>query len=132
MKIKVYNNNELVHDGSLTKFLQDNQNDQWLTHECKQLNNRNKISLQVFSEIWEIEKQTEALEPTIKDYINRRIEITYKMRWDNCISQHTEKGITKDINNFYQYKDGELVLIKDNNRMAFIPVQNIIKIKEIA
>lgn len=128
MKIKVYNNNELVHDGSLSKFLKDNQNDQWLTHECKQLHNRNKITLQVFSGIWEIEKHTEAPEPTITDYINKRVQITYKMKWESCKMQYTETGLIKDINNYYQYNNGELVFLDDNNRLQFIPVMNIIKI----
>ncbi len=34
MKIKVYNNGELVHSGTLGAFLADNDHDEWLAEQC--------------------------------------------------------------------------------------------------
>lgn len=57
MNIKVYNNDDLVFQGSLEQFLEDNQFDEWLVEECAKLQNQNIVEFSYFNGEWRIERQ---------------------------------------------------------------------------
>lgn len=57
MVIQVYNDGKEVFQGPLSKFLEDNEHDEWLTEECKKLESTGAIDFKVFSGDWRIEKQ---------------------------------------------------------------------------
>lgn len=57
MIIKVYNDGQEVFNGPLSQFLNDNDNDEWLTEECKKLDTTNRIEFCEISGDWAIEKQ---------------------------------------------------------------------------
>lgn len=57
MTIKVYNNEKLVHHGSVKDFLAANNNDTYLSQVCMYLNSQDKISFNDFiTGNWEIAK----------------------------------------------------------------------------
>jgi hypothetical protein len=57
MTIKVYNDDNEVFHGPVSQFLADNDNDEWLTKECKKLETVNQIEFTEISGDWRIEKQ---------------------------------------------------------------------------
>lgn len=57
MNIKVYNDGKEVFCGPVSQFLEDNDNDEWLTEECSKLNNVNVVEFSEISGDWRIEKQ---------------------------------------------------------------------------
>jgi hypothetical protein len=57
MNVKVFNDGEEVFCGSLAQFLDDNDNEEWLTEECEKLKNQNYVEMSLFhSGEWRIEK----------------------------------------------------------------------------
>jgi hypothetical protein len=56
MEITVYNNNIRVFSGTLSEFLSDNDNDQYLTDICKQLEASGSIEFIELSGTWRIER----------------------------------------------------------------------------
>jgi ABC-type uncharacterized transport system ATPase subunit len=56
MLIKVYNDGQLVHDGELQDFLNDNENDEWLTEEMEKLEEQQTVEFNAFSGHWLITK----------------------------------------------------------------------------
>lgn len=56
MNVKVYNDGKEVFSGSVSQFLADNDNDEWLTKECEKLNKVNHIEFREISGDWRIEK----------------------------------------------------------------------------
>jgi len=56
MVIKVTCDGENVFEGTLEKFLLDNDNEEWLVNECKKLENHDGISFSEISGDWVIEK----------------------------------------------------------------------------
>lgn len=57
MNITVYNDNEKVFTGTLAEFLQDNDNEEWLTEQCEQLNTKNEIEFYEISGHWRVVKE---------------------------------------------------------------------------
>lgn len=56
MDVKVYNDGQMVFQGPLSQFLADNDNDEWLTEECQQLENVNQIEFREISGDWRVER----------------------------------------------------------------------------
>jgi phosphoribosylformylglycinamidine (FGAM) synthase PurS component len=56
MEITVYNNSIEVFSGTLSEFLLDNDNDQYLSDICKQLETNNIIEFVELSGTWRIER----------------------------------------------------------------------------
>jgi hypothetical protein len=56
MFITVYNDNIKVFEGTLSDFLSDNDNDEWLTDECRKLASVNQIEFNEISGHWKIVK----------------------------------------------------------------------------
>jgi phosphoribosylformylglycinamidine (FGAM) synthase PurS component len=56
MEITVYNNSIEVFSGTLSEFLLDNDNDQYLSDICKQLKTNNIIEFVELSGTWRIER----------------------------------------------------------------------------
>ncbi len=57
MDIKVYNDGELVHTGTLAEFLADNDGDEWLTEICAGLENSDRVDFTEISGEWVIERK---------------------------------------------------------------------------
>lgn len=57
MLIRVLNDGKDVFQGPLSQFLADNDNDEWLTEECKKLDSADIIEFSEISGDWRIEKQ---------------------------------------------------------------------------
>lgn len=55
-KIRVYNDDELVMEGTLKEFLDTNDNDEWLTEMCSWLRVADKVEFVEHSGEWRIEK----------------------------------------------------------------------------
>ena len=57
MDIKVYNDGELVHTGTLAEFLSDNENGEWLAEQCAGLESQHRVEFEDFhSGEWIIER----------------------------------------------------------------------------
>lgn len=56
MIIKVYNDGNEVFHGPVSVFLADNDNDEWLTEECKKLETVNHVEFSEISGDWRIER----------------------------------------------------------------------------
>jgi hypothetical protein len=56
MIITVFNDGNEVFHGSVSQFLADNDNDEWLTEECKKLEHTNQIEFTEISGDWRIVK----------------------------------------------------------------------------
>jgi len=57
MDVRVYNDGKEVFNGPVSQFLADNDNDEWLTEECKKLDSVDTIEFSEISGDWRIEKQ---------------------------------------------------------------------------
>jgi len=57
MEITVHNDGNEVFNGSLSQFLEDNDNDEWLTEECGKLDTVDQIEFRAISGDWVIVKQ---------------------------------------------------------------------------
>ena len=56
MQVKVYNDGELVHSGSLEEFLADNDHDEWLVEQCAALESQSRVEFDDFhSGNWVVE-----------------------------------------------------------------------------
>ena len=57
MKVKIYNDNILIHNGDLEEFLEENQYDPEIVEICKELQNKDTIEFCISqSGWWKIEK----------------------------------------------------------------------------
>lgn len=56
MKVKVFNDDEEVFEGTLDQFLKDNDYDEWLVNLCRDLNHQDKIDFNEHSGHWVIQK----------------------------------------------------------------------------
>lgn len=57
MKVLVYNDGNEVFNGPLAQFLEDNDNDEWMTEECSKLETTDRIEFREISGDWMIVKQ---------------------------------------------------------------------------
>lgn len=57
MNVKVYNDGELVHDGTLAELLAENDGDEWLAEMCAGLENSDRVEFEDFhSGNWVVER----------------------------------------------------------------------------
>ena len=57
MEIMVHNDGNEVFNGSLSQFLEDNDNDEWLTEECGKLETVERVEFRAISGDWVIVRQ---------------------------------------------------------------------------